>query len=78
MVPTVGDDVPGAQAGDDLQGVLQAVEALTDGRELDAELAVLVLEPCGAHRELEAAVARVVDGDGLPRRGLKGAGRSHR
>jgi hypothetical protein len=65
MVPVVGDDIAGRKASDDLEGILQAVEALADRREFDPELVVLGLEPRGTYRQLQATVAGVVDGDGL-------------
>ena len=65
MVSVVRDDIARRETNDDLEGVLQAVEALADRRELDPELAVLGLEPRGAESELQASVAGVIDGDGL-------------
>ena len=50
-----------------LQRVLEEVDARAGGRELEAERAVLALEPRGADRQLEPAVRRVVDGDRLRR-----------
>ena len=61
----VGDGLAGEEAGDDLEGVLQQVEALARRGEGDAELGVLLVEPGGAERELQAAVRGVVDGHGL-------------
>jgi hypothetical protein len=64
VVPVIRDDIARRETNDDLEGVLQAVEALTNRRELDPELAVLGLEPRGAQSELQASLASVVNGDG--------------
>ncbi len=63
----VGDDVTGEQPGDDLEGVLQQVEALCRRRERDPEFLVFLLEPGCAERQLEPTVGRVVDRHGLGR-----------
>src|SRR4029453_12971616 len=55
------------EPGHDLQGVLQQVEALAGGGERDAELVVLLVEPGGAERQLQAAMRGVVHGQGLGR-----------
>ena len=46
----VGDDLAGEQPGHDLERVLEQVEALRRRRERDAELDVLLVEPCRAER----------------------------
>ena len=64
-VPVVGHDLAGEQPGHDLERVLEQREPLGQRRERDAELGVLLVEPGGAERQLEPAVRRVVDRDGL-------------
>src|ERR1019366_9022458 len=65
MVPVVRDEIARRETNDDLEGVLQAVEALAYRWELDPELAVLGLEPRGAESELQASVSGVINRDGL-------------
>ena len=62
LAALVVDRFSGEQAGDDLEGVVQQIEALGGRRERDAELVVLLVEPGGAEREFEPAVRGVVDG----------------
>jgi hypothetical protein len=63
----VGDHLAGEQAGHDLEGVLEPRVPLGQGRERDAELVVLLVEPRSAERQLQPAVRRVVDGERLGR-----------
>ena len=65
LATLVGDDLAGKEAGEDLEGVLQAVEAPRGGRKVDAELVVFGLEPGRTDGQLEAPVGSVVDGDSL-------------
>ena len=51
----------GPQAGDDLQLLLEPVEALAERRERDAVRGVLPLEPAAAQAELDPAAAHRVD-----------------
>ena len=62
-----GEVVGGEEAAHDLHRFLERVDAVLQRRERDAELAVLVLEPRRAVRQLEPSARRVVDGDGLGR-----------
>ncbi len=57
----VGDDVAGAEPGDDLEGVLEEVETFSRRRERDPELVVLLLEPGCSQGQLEPSVRSVVD-----------------
>ena len=63
----VGDDVAAAQAGHDLEGVLEQVETFRRRGERNPELAMLLLEPRRAEGQLEAPMRRMVDGDCLCR-----------
>ena len=71
----VGHHLAGEEPREDLELVLQPVEAARRGRELDPELAVLGVEPGRTEGELEPAPAGVVDGHRLRRRGSRDGGR---
>ena len=61
----VVDHLAGEQAGGDLEGVLEEVEALARRREWDAELVVLLVEPGRAEGHLEPPMGDVIDGQRL-------------
>ena len=52
-----GGSLASEHAGDDLQGLLELLEPVGEGAELEAERVVLELEPAGADAELGAAAA---------------------
>ena len=62
-----GEAVGRQQAAHDLHRFFEPVDALLQRGERNAERVVLPVEPRGAVGELEPAVRRVVDGDGLGR-----------
>ena len=61
------EPVGSQQAAHDLYRLLERVDALAQRRERDPELVMLLVVPRRTVRQLEAAVRRVVDRDGLRR-----------
>jgi hypothetical protein len=65
LAALVRNNLPGEQTGEDLEGVLQPVEALRRRREVDAQLSMLGVEPGGTDGQLQATVRGVVHRHGL-------------
>jgi hypothetical protein len=65
MAPVEFEVVPGQEALDDLERLLEALDALAGGWEVEAQAAVLLLVPRRPQPEVEAALGHVVDGHHL-------------